>query len=64
MSPRAVSIALLALFVLGAAGCGGGSVGSSSATRTLTDLHNIGQLRAAFNTASSEPRLVVLVSPT
>jgi len=30
----------------------------------LTDLHSVKQLQTAFNRASDEPRLVVLVSPT
>jgi hypothetical protein len=52
-----------------AAGCGGAnSSGSHAASttpkRTLTDLHNVDQLKRAFNTASGEPRLIVIVSPT
>ena len=62
---RALIVALLATLALAAAGCGGTSVKTSSATpRKLTDLQNIKQLQSAFNTASGEPRLIVLVSPT
>ena len=32
--------------------------------KNVRDLHEIDQLRTAFNTASREPRLIVLVSPT
>jgi hypothetical protein len=32
--------------------------------RQLTDLRDVGQLRALFNTRSGEPRLILLVSPT
>ncbi len=35
-----------------------------SAQQRLTDLRDIGQLRTLFNTASGEPRLIILVSPT
>jgi hypothetical protein len=35
-----------------------------SSKRTITDLHSINQLRTAFNRASGEPRLIVLMSPT
>ncbi len=64
---RTALVALFATLVLAATGCGGN--GSSQATSTspqrkLTDLHNVSQLQTAFNTASGEPRLVVLVSPT
>ena len=62
---RAGLVMLVATLVLAATACGGSSSKSSSATqRKLTDLHNVSQLQAAFNTASGEPRLVVLVSPT
>lgn len=64
---RATVVAVCATFVLAATGCGGN--GGSRATSTdpqhkITDLNSVSQLRAAFNTASGEPRLVVLVSPT
>jgi len=32
--------------------------------RQLTDLRDVGQLRALFNTRSGEPRLILLASPT
>lgn len=62
----ALLIALAATLVLVASGCGSSSSHATSGSdqRKLTDLHNISQLQRAFNTASGEPRLVVLVSPT
>ncbi len=62
---RAAVIALLAAMALSTTGCGGGSGKTSTTSKQrLTDLHNISQLRTAFNTASDQPRLIVLVSPT
>jgi hypothetical protein len=63
MTRCAMLIAVAAAFLLAASGCGADAT-SRSAHRMLVDLHNISQLRTAFNTASGEPRLVVLVSPT
>jgi hypothetical protein len=64
---RLLSIAL----VLGLAGCGRAPHQASEASAEqqamnppLTNLRSIGQLRSLFNRASTEPRLVVLVSPT
>ena len=60
-------IALLVALVLVATACGGGNSRPTVApgsTSRLHDLHEIDQLRTAFNTASREPRLIVLVSPT
>jgi hypothetical protein len=56
-------VSIAALFV---AGCGGSSSehGTSGARRTLTDLTAISQLQSAFNKASGEPRLILIVSPT
>lgn len=66
----------LALVALGCScGCGARGNGASedhhaAAARTLssqprlTHLRGIGQLRTLFNTASGEPRLIILVSPT
>jgi hypothetical protein len=48
-------------------GCGNGSPdhqAAAGARRTLTDLTDIALLRSAFNRASGEPRLIVIVSPT
>ncbi len=66
MSRSALTALVVALVMAVVAGCGGSHSTSSSTTskRTLTDLHNISQLQTAFNTASGEPRLIVLVSPT
>jgi hypothetical protein len=62
---RALLLTPLAALTLAAAGCGGNLNKTSAVTQPkLTDLHNIGQLQTAFNRASDEPRLVVLVSPT
>ena len=51
-----------------ASGCdSGGSSGAlraAASPRTLTDLRSVSQLQDAFNSASAEPRLIVLVSPT
>ena len=63
---RSILITFSLAVVLIAAGCGD-SHSTSSATRskrTLTSLQNIDQLKAAFNTASGEPKLIILVSPT
>jgi hypothetical protein len=49
------------------AGCGNGGSENQAAAgprRTLTDLRDITQLRRAFNRASGEPRLIVIISPT
>jgi hypothetical protein len=62
---RAGPIALVAAVALATTGCGGSlTKTSSSSQQRLTDLHNISQLRTAFQTASDQPRLIVLVSPT
>jgi len=68
---------VLALVALGCScGCGGKSGSAAtgdrqraaatvpSSPRQLTDLRDIGQLRTLFNSASGEPRLIILVSPT
>ena len=61
---RAGLIALVAAVTLAASGCGGSSTRTSASSQErLTDLHNISQLKTAFQTASDQPRLVVLVSP-
>ena len=62
---RAAMIALLAAVVLAASGCGGSSTKTSaSSEQRLTDLHTISQLQTAFQKASDQPRLIVLLSPT
>jgi Flp pilus assembly protein TadD len=62
---RALIIAFAAALALAVAGCGGSATKTSATQeRTLTDLQDISQLRSAFQKASGEPRLVVLVSPT
>ena len=62
---RAATIALLAAVVLAASGCGGSSTKTSAtAQQRLTDLHTISQLQTAFQKASGQPRLIVLLSPT
>ena len=62
---RAGMIALLAAVALAATACGGSATKTSATSqRRLTDLHNISQLQNAFRTASDQPRLIVLVSPT
>jgi hypothetical protein len=65
MTRPALLLTLAATLTLAASGCGGDSHTALPDTkRTLTDLHSISQLQTAFNNASDEPRLVVLVSPT
>jgi hypothetical protein len=63
---RAATVVLLTTVALTASSCGGGTSHPVGAVpkRQLIDLHTIGQLQTAFNTASGEPRLIVLVSPT
>jgi hypothetical protein len=62
---RAATIALVAAVALAAAGCGGSSTRTSdSSMQRLTDLHTISQLQTAFQKASDQPRLIVLLSPT
>ena len=62
---RAAMITLLAAVVLAASGCGGSSTKTSATSQQrLTDLHTISQLHTAFQKASDQPRLIVLLSPT
>ena len=62
---RAATITLVAAVALAASGCGGSSTKSSATSlQRLTDLHAIGQLQTAFQKASGQPRLIVLLSPT
>jgi hypothetical protein len=62
---RSAMIALVATVALATTGCGGSSsMTSATSQHRLTDLHNISQLQTAFQTASDQPRLIVLVSPT
>ena len=61
---RAATITLAAV-ALAAAGCGGSATKTSATSQQrLTDLHSISQLQTAFQTASDQPRLIVLLSPT
>lgn len=67
---------VLVLATLGCAcGCGGTSgnaaephrqpaTNGASYSPSLTDMRDIAQLRTLFNSASGEPRLIILVSPT
>ena len=62
---RAAMITLLAAVTLVASGCGGSSTKTSATSQQrLTDLHTINQLQTAFQKASDQPRLIVLLSPT
>jgi hypothetical protein len=63
MSTRALVIAIAALAIL-ASGCGSSRQRSPNASRQLTDLRSVDQLRSLFNSRWGEPRLIVLVSPT
>ena len=62
------AIALSAVLLLLAAGCGGGHSerGGAGATPSASppQLKNIQELQRVFNSASREPTLVVLVAPT
>lgn len=58
----------VALAVL-SAGCGGGGTQASTPSPTangagVSELKDIGQVRAAFNAHEGVPRLIVLASPT
>jgi ABC-type glycerol-3-phosphate transport system substrate-binding protein len=62
---RTATITLLAAVALAAAGCGGSSTKTSATSQQrLTDLHSVSQLQTAFQKASDQPRLIVLLSPT
>ena len=66
---RLTLIVVLIICVLPAAACGTSNrssvpPSSSGSQHQLTNLHDISQLRKAFNTASKRPRLILLVSPT
>ncbi len=62
---RAATITLVAAVALAASGCGGSSTKTSATSQQrLTDLHTINQLQTAFQKASDQPRLIVLLSPT
>jgi hypothetical protein len=52
--------------VVATAGCGGSTTDepSARAAAPLSDLAEIGQLRAAFNEKQGVPRLILLLSPT
>ena len=70
----AIAVALLAAGCSGAknatpqqpasTSAAGSTTGGLPGPRQLTDLRDIGHLRSLFNTRSSEPRLIVLASPT
>jgi hypothetical protein len=55
---------LALVLVLAACGGANGPAPEGPAKSALIDLHSTAQLRSIFNSASGEPRLVVLVSPT
>jgi len=62
---RAAMITFVAAVALAASGCGGSSTKTSATSQQrLTDLHTISQLQTAFQKASGQPRLLVLLSPT
>jgi hypothetical protein len=67
MTSRARTIALAAAVLLLAAGCGGQhghAAAGMTAAQSPPQLTSIQQLRSAFNSASGEPTLVVLIAPT
>ena len=60
-----VAMSTVAAVALAAAGCGGSSTKTPATSQhPLTDLHTISQLQTAFQKASDQPRLIVLLSPT
>ena len=62
---RAATITLVAAVALAASGYSGSSTKTSATSQQrLTDLHTINQLQTAFQKASDQPRLIVLLSPT
>jgi ABC-type glycerol-3-phosphate transport system substrate-binding protein len=62
---RTAIITLVAAVALAASGCGGSSTNTSATSQQrLTDLHTISQVQTAFQKASGQPRLIVLLSPT
>ena len=62
---RTVTITLVAAVALAASGCGDSSTKTSATSQQrLTDLDTISQLQTAFQKASDQPRLIVLLSPT
>jgi hypothetical protein len=68
-SPRAwwSAIALAATLLLLATGCGGAKSHAQTGTNAAAStpqLTSIQELRGAFNSASREPTLIVLIAPT
>ena len=67
---RLLVLAACTSALLAAAGCGGkGSTSASPRAENGTaagirDLHNIDELRSAFNARQGQPRLILLISPT
>jgi hypothetical protein len=55
------ALAIAAVVILAAAGCGGSTERSSV---TLKDLRSVDQLKSLFNEESGQPRLILLISPT
>jgi hypothetical protein len=55
------ALAIAAVVILAAAGCGGSTERSSG---TLKDLRSVDQLKSLFNEESGQPRLILLISPT
>ena len=68
MTKHGSTVALAAVLLLLAAGCGGGKLANTgpgtSAAGTPPQLKSIHELQTAFNSASRAPTLVVLVAPT
>jgi hypothetical protein len=61
------TLALAAVLLLLAAGCGSGQTKHGAGTNAAASppqLKSIQQLQAVFNSSSREPTLVVLISPT
>lgn len=66
MSKRGDAVAVAAVLLLLAAGCGGGNVANTGigTAGSPPQLKSIRQLQTVFNKASREPTLVVLIAPT
>jgi hypothetical protein len=68
MNRIGITVAVAAALLLLASGCQGkkgtASSGQQVSGEKLTDLRDVGELRALFNSRSGEPRLILLASPT
>ena len=61
---RAVLAAVALILALGAAYALSLTTGSDTSSQTLTDITDLGEVKALFNADEGSPRLVLLLSPT